>query len=598
MSEVQDPALLLRTPGTPLGQTLAAIKALEPHLPADRQIDIGISANISVDLLTTFLRKQGVLCGIRVAPQTGEHDNEVADADRFAAAGLPMMLLLPFFDNLLPAFELQIAHLSAEQIAAKEADLRARWRLVFSRTRTLRQVLVTTLHRFGRAVDGGVPDLVDEVLARFNAALRAEAAAFTQVRLIDSEAIVRQLGAAHCFDERFYLRSTAPYTPAFLDALAQQIALATRGFNSRFHKALVLDCDNTLWGGVVGEDGLAGIQLDPHSFPGRVFWRAQLAFLALERQGVLLCLCSKNNPADVNEVLRQHPNAVIRPAHVAAAQVNWNDKVSNLRALSQQLDIGLDSLVFVDDSTFECEAVRQALPMVQVFQVPAALSDYPALVQQIQALFLAAGVSVESRSKTAQYGQRQAALEAEAAARAEGGVASHEAYLASLNLQVTVDRDAAASVARISELSQKSNQFNLTTLRQSPAEIAQRMQQDDQTVYSLRVRDRFGDAGLTGVLLAAWCGESMVIDAFLMSCRVIGRGVETAIWPLLIADARQRGCRRIEAVYRRTDKNALVADFYDQLGLQRIDTPGDNRHYRAELDSFHPPLPDWIKVYP
>jgi FkbH-like protein len=238
--------------------------------------------------------------------------------------------------------------------------------------------------------------------------------------------------------------------------------------------------------------------------------------------------------------------------------------------------------------------------MVQVFQVPAALSDYPALVQQIEALFLAGGVAAESRSKTAQYGQRQAALEAEAAARVEGGDASHQAYLASLNLQVTVARDDAASVARISELSQKSNQFNLTTLRQSPAEIGQRMQQHDQTVYSVSVRDRFGDAGLTGVLLAGWRGEAMVIDALLMSCRVIGRGVETAIWPLLIADARQRGCSRIEAVYRPTAKNAQVADFYDRLGLQRIDEPGDNqhnRHYRAELDSFHPPLSAWIQVH-
>lgn len=585
---------LLRTPGTTLARTLAALQALEPGLPAEQALQMGISANVSIDLLGTQLRRQGVLCGRRVVVHTGGHDDPVGDVDRFLAGGVHGMVWVLLFDNLLPAFELQLPLLTAEQIDACEADLRARARLVFQRSAGLRHLHVTTLHRLGEAVDGGSPDRVDTVLARFNAALRDEAAGHAHVRLVDTAALLHQLGAGACLDMRFYLRNTAPYTAAFAGALAERIAQATRGFGTRFHKALVLDCDNTLWGGIVGEDGMQGIQLDPHSHPGRIFWRAQLAFAALERQGVLLCLASKNNPADVDEVLAHHPHAVLRPALVTLSKVNWDDKVANLRAIAAQLGIGLDSLVFVDDSAFECEAVRQALPEVTVLQVPASLSDYPQLLQQVQALFLAGGVAAGSQSKTAQYRQRQAAIDASA------GFATHEDYLASLGLQLRLCRDDEANIARISELSLKSNQFNLTTLRQTPAEITARMHSPAHTVYSLHVADRFGDAGLTGVVLVAWQGETMVVDAFLMSCRVIGRGIEFALWPQLLADARARGCSRLRAHWRRSAKNDQVRDFYDRLGLTPTDPPADirdeTRHYSAALDSFQPRSIPWITL--
>jgi len=420
--------------------------------------------------------------------------------------------------------------------------------------------------------------------------LRSEAAAFPNVRIIDTGAIVHQLGAEAAFDPRFYLRNTAPFATPFINELARRIVAAARGFNSYFYKALVLDCDNTLWGGLIGEDLIEGIKLDPHSYPGRVYWQAQQAILALERQGVLLCLCSKNNPADVDEVLDKHPGTVLRREHIAARQVNWTDKVSNLQAIARELNIGLDSLVFIDDSDFECNAVRGALPMVRVLQVPKTLSDYPRLLSEICELFLAGGISAESRSKTAQYRQRQEAVDA---------IAQHETneqYLASLDLRVQIARDNAANLARISELTLKSNQFNLTTLRQSPAEILQRIDSDSGTVYSLVVSDRFGNAGLTGVVLVSWQGETAKIDAFLISCRVIGRGVEFCVWPTLVEDSRRRGCHVMEAEYWPTEKNAQVADFYDRLGLPLVAEANGTRYYRAALDSFTPPLIDWIKV--
>ena len=590
MSEVATLLAELAAPGTTLTRTIDAVERLTPLIEPRSEIAVGVSSNVSVELLGTFLRKHALLAGVRLGVEMGDHDDAPGDATRFAAAGLQAMVLMPFFDNLLPAFEHQLETLPADAVDLKEADFRARLSLALRAAQALPAVYVGTFHRYGHAVDIGQADAVKRTIDRFNAALREVAAGFVNVRLIDTAAIVESLGTAASFDRRFYLRNTAPYTPAFLNEFARRIALASRGFGSYFYKALVLDCDNTLWGGVIGEDLLEGIRLDPHSYPGRVYWQAQQAFVALERQGVLLCLCSKNNAQDVDEVLERHAHAVIKREHITLAKVNWADKVSNLRELARELNIGLDSLVFVDDSEFECAGVRAALPEVRVIQVPAALPDYARVIQEVRELFVAGGVSAQSQSKTEQYRQRQQALQE------QSQFASHDEYLASLELRVELKRNSFDEIARISELTQKSNQFNLTTLRLTPGEIRERMESANGCVYSLTVIDKFGSAGLTGVAVLSWADQTARIDAFLMSCRVIGRGVEFSVWPHLAAEAARHGCVTLEADFKPTAKNAQVADFYDRLGLAAVENVDGAKRYRIAIDQFHPPEADWIKV--
>lgn len=580
----------LGSDGLSLMRTVGAVDQLEALTDASREISIGVSSNVSLDLLSTYLRKHALLAGLRVSVDMGSHDDTLTDAGRYAAAGVQAMIYLPVFDNLAPAFESGLETLAADELAAREQDFRARCTLAFKAAQTVPALYVGTLHRLTPAVDQGRPDAVANALLRFNLVLEDLARDFPNVRLIDTSAIVQSLGAAACFDRRFYLRSTAPYTPAFLDEFARRVMLASRAFGSYFYKALVLDCDNTLWGGIVGEDLLNGIKLDPHSYPGRVYWHAQQTFVALERNGVLLCLCSKNNAPDVDEVLAHHPSQLIRDEHLALKKVNWADKVSNLQAIASELNIGLDSLVFVDDSEFECASVRAALPQVRVLQVPSQLTDYGNVLRQLRELFLAGGVSAESRSKTEQYRQLQRGAEE----KAQFG--SHEEYLASLQLQVVLKRNSTADVARISELTQKSNQFNLTTLRQTPGEIIDRMNSEDGCVYSLSVTDRFGSAGLTGIVLVDWVGKTARIAGFLMSCRVIGRGVEFSIWPQIARDASERGCQMLEAEFIPTSKNAQVADFYERLGLPLVEEVEGVKRYRAAIEEFVPAKADWIQV--
>jgi FkbH-like protein len=591
MSHVDALRTELSTPSVTLARTLAVVQELEmTSVNRCHAVRIGISANVSVDLLSIFLRKQAVLTGVFAEIRIGNHDDLLTDVERFVSDGVEYMVLLSFFDNVMPSFEQQIKFLSEDDIRAKEQDLLARWRLVFDKVRGMRQVFVCGFHRNSGSVDTGAHDEVDLVIERFNTLLRNEAATRLNVRVIDTSAIIYEFGADACLDKRFYLRNTAPYAKRFLDELSRRIVAATRGFNTWYYKALVLDCDNTLWGGTIGEDLLGGIQLDSHGYPGKVYWRAQHEFLSLERQGVLLCLNSKNNAADVDEALARHPFAVLRLENFIIRKVNWADKVSNLRAIAAELNIGLESIIFVDDSDFECEAVRTALPMVRVFQVPRVLPEFERVVREIRELFLSGGISLESRSKTAQYRLRLADAESNAQ------FSTQEEYLASLDLRVQVMRDDRISIPRISELTLKSNQFNLTSLRQSPAEIQQRMDTDLCTVYSLTVSDRFGSAGLTGVVLVCWDADVARLDAVLMSCRIIGRGVEFCFWPLILNDAKRRGCATIYAQYRSTAKNAQVEDFFERLGLVPYKNVDGTKEYLGSLDMLKPPATDWIKV--
>ena len=562
---VTDALQALQDSGVSLAKVMQALKGMAPRLAASRAIHFGISAAITADALKPFLQKHAALAGVRADVTQGGFDDPLGDMDRFTGAGVTHVVLMPFLDAILPHLESRAALLDTAELDAKEAEFTARLTLTLQKAAGFEAVFVCGLHRISRAPASG-HDAVQDLLNRFNQVLRTAVQAHANARWIDTAGIVQSIGLGDAIDTRFYYRAKAPYSPRYLDALAAALSVASRGFGSYFYKVLVLDCDNTLWGGIVGEDGLDGIKLDPFNYPGNVFWRVQQQLAQLQRQGVLLCLCTKNNAADVQEMLDKHPSMVLKPEQIVVSKVNWQDKPQNLREIAAELNLGLDSFIFVDDSDFECNAVRSQLPQVKVLQVPANLPDYPGLIEQAAQWLTGAGVSAESLGKTEQYRMRAQAL----AAQAQFG--SQDEYLRSLQLQVTLTRNARDSVARISELSQKSNQFNLTTRRYTEADIRQLMDSADHAVYSLVVQDRFGNAGLTGVVVMAYDGDEARVDNFFMSCRVIGRGVEHVIWRPIADDALHHGCRRLTARYLPSAKNALVARFYDELGLPRADT--------------------------
>lgn len=362
-----------------------------------------------------------------------------------------------------------------------------------------------------------------------------------------------------------------PYTAKFLYELAHDIFMEIRGYKGYFKKLLILDCDNTLWRGIIGEDGIEGIKLSPEDFPGNIFWQAQQFFISLQKRGVLLALCSKNDAKNVDEVLNNHEFCVLKDENLVAKKVNWNPKPENIKELSKELDLGLDSFLFLDDSDFECESVRVELPEVLVFQVPPQISDYPALLKKISDFF---PLEKDVQNKTNEYRLRMLAKEEFAKHT------SREDYLLSLETKVTVRKNEREKVVRIAELTQKTNQFNVTTRRYSEKDISDFMEAENSLVYSFHVSDKFGDSGLAGVCIIRKYDDTALVDTFLMSCRVIGRGVEFLAWDEIRRDI---NARKIQAEFIPTQKNSLAGNFFDDLGFKIVSKEESHNKYLWEV---------------
>jgi FkbH-like protein len=323
---------------------------------------------------------------------------------------------------------------------------------------------------------------------------------------------------------------------------------------------VALDGDNTLWGGVVGEDGADGVEIG-EEFPGSAYRDFQKLLLHWRRQGVLLTLLSRNNEADVWEVFEKRPEMVLRKEDIAAWRIDWEPKPENLRALAKALGLGVDSFVFIDDDPVEVERMRAAWPEVVCLQIP---EDPARIVEEV------ARHRLFDKVETTAEDRRRADMMADEGRRSElRSRLDPKEFLASLSLRVRVFRAAEEHVARIAQLVNKTNQFNLTTIRRDQAELRRLMATPGYRVYGLSAEDRFGDYGLAGAAILHDRGPSCEIDTFLLSCRVLGREVETAFLAALARAAGARDRREIVARYVATAKNAPAADFLPRHGFER-----------------------------
>lgn len=354
--------------------------------------------------------------------------------------------------------------------------------------------------------------------------------------------------------------------PTYGEGLARLLA-AIRG---KSRKALVLDLDNTVWSGVIGDDGMDGINIAQGDATGEAHLALQRYALELRERGVLLAVSSKNEDDVARAVFRDHPDMLLRESHIAVFQANWNDKASNLRAIAEMLDIGIDALVFVDDNPAERAQVRQALPEVAVPEMP----DNPAgYVRTLAAggYFEATGFSAEDRARAQMYGENasRAALQV-----SSGGI---EDYLRSLTMTIRFAPFDIAGRARIAQLINKSNQFNLTTRRYSEPEVAALTCDPEVATLQVRLEDAFGDNGMIAVVICRAHGSDWEIDTWLMSCRVLGRRVEQAVMAQLHRLAAARGIERLVGLFRPSGRNQIVAGHYSGLGfaLDREDDEGN-----------------------
>jgi FkbH-like protein len=356
--------------------------------------------------------------------------------------------------------------------------------------------------------------------------------------------------------------------------------------SGRICKALVTDLDNTLWAGVLGEDGLDGIACGPDGRGAR-HHALQQALLSLHERGILLAIASKNDEPEAREALERHPGFLLRPAHFAATRIDWRDKPGNLRQIAAELNIGVDALAYLDDDPVELERMRSELPEVTVLELPPE-SDREAAAVRDHPVFARTVLSDEDRARQRYYAEQRARTSGRDAAP------SLDAFYRSLEQEVSVDRMTAATADRAAQLTQKTNQFNLTTRRYGTPELLRMASDPGVSVFTVRVTDCYGDNGLTGLAIVRDTHERSEIDTFLLSCRVLGRGVEDALLAFLRDRARAQGLREIRARYVATAKNGQVAGFLPTHGFEPA--PGEEGAWVADPKRLRVECPEWIRM--
>ena len=419
-------------------------------------------------------------------------------------------------------------------------------------------------------------------LARLNEDLRAMAVEHGVDLVALDDAVHSGDGLSAWHDPALWHRAKQEVSPVAAPSYGELVGRLLAARQGRSAKCLVLDLDNTLWGGVIGDDGLDGIEIGQGSALGEGFAALQAYAKELGRRGVILAVCSKNDEARALEPFENHPEMILKRQDIAAFHANWDDKPGNLRAIARELNIGLDALVFLDDNPFERNLVRQELPMVAVPEWDGEPAAAPALLARA-GYFESVGLTDDDRARSFQY-QENRAREAFASEATDLG-----GYLRGLGMRMVWNRFDSVSLQRVVQLINKTNQFNLTTRRHGEAEIRKVM--DDPAAIGLQMRllDRFGDNGLVAIVIGRLTGDALDIDTWLMSCRVLGRQMEAATLSLLASQAREIGAQRLIGHYVPTAKNGMVREHYAALGFHKVSEAADGATvWQLELDGFVP----------
>jgi FkbH-like protein len=591
--------LLGSNPTTATCQAVAGLAAGLDQKQADLvEQRVALLGNVTMDLLAPIHIARGLASRLLIRPFVADYDTwaqELLDPNGNLEAFDPHVIVLALrLESLAPSLTTHFLDLDTAAVS-QEVEITAQRigdALSAMRARSKAKVL---LHSFPMPVDRplGVIDTAHPLgqtaaLRALNERLAAMAGELRDVHVIDMDVPVARVGWSRWYDARMYAFAKLPFTPAALHAITETHLRYLRAFAGLVRKVLVLDLDNTLWGGIVGEDGPEGIQLGG-PYPGSAYRELQQAILQLHRRGVVLAINSHNNEQDVAEVLGHHPGMVLRPEHFAATRINWRDKAANMLELADELGLGVESFVFLEDSDAQCERIRQALPEVLVVQQEGEVAARVALLAGL-GVFDSLGFSDEDRARGGFY--RTEAQRSQLKRSAQ----SLEEYLRSLEMRLLIEPLSPLNLGRAADLTQRTNQFNLTTPRHSRDSLAAFLEHPGREGYAFRLADRFGDYGLIAVTLLDHDADAVVIEAFLMSCRVLKRSVEDAILGFLLNGAMAKGAARVRGLYRPSRKNGQVAGFYGAHGFEETARLVDGTVVFERLSPRSVEWPDWIQI--
>lgn len=575
------------------GRLLAGVAARRtaPDGQDFRPLRVGVTGTFTADGLVPVLRAALLAAGIDAEIELtgyGRLALDLGDPDSPLAGWAPDVVLCLLHEDALLPRDWDPTDLAAvqEQVVAAAGELGD---LVTGfADRTGATVLLHTVplpaldHRTVTAQRGRAA--LGRAWRRANLALLELAERSPQVHVLDLEVLLADRAVA-LRDERRYRFARMAWSPGVEELYATEAAAFCRALTGLSRKLLVLDLDQTIWGGVLGDDGPTGIELGA-LYPGNAYVEVQRRAAMLRRQGVLLAVCSKNTPELVDQVLAEHPAMVLRADDLVATAVNWSPKDENLRELARTLNLGLGSVVFLDDSAFECGLVRQSLPEVQVVSAAGDPADIAARLVGSGAFDVLAltGTDLERTARyRAEAGRRTGAAQA----------GSLRDYLDRLELRVRVRDADPYAVPRVHQLLHRTNQFNPTGVRWSEAELGAALDAADRRVVVFDVTDRYGSEDAVGAVLLSTAADRWTIDNFVMSCRVFSRGIEFAVLARVIEDAVRSGAGELVADYLPTPRNGPAADFYRDAGFTPVGT-GPTR--RLPLRPAPDLAPAWIRV--
>jgi FkbH-like protein len=560
------------------------------NVPAGFQFRrLAVMASSTVEHLIPSIRvaalDRRLILDVQVAPY-GQFRQVVLEDASFLETSRPDFALF-ILDEAAALAPVPVGATRGEVDAAIDAEIEA-LSILWHRTRerfgavVLQQtVLNTRLPLFG-SYETSVPGAPSALIDRFNQRL-AEAAAASGVLLVDVDRQAAWSGRAAWSDPVYWhqaKQAVGPFVAPFYGDLVARVIAASCGLS---RKCLVLDLDNTLWGGVVGDDGIDGLVLGQGSAAGEAYSAFQNFAVSLAARGIVLAVCSKNDEEVVEAVFARHPEMRLKRDSVAALVANWDDKPSNLRRIAEMLDLGLESFVFVDDNAAERAIVRRELPGVAVPELPDDVARYPFVIARA-GYFEASTFTAEDQSRVRQYTEN--VRRSESFARAT----DMDAFLQSLEMTMEAGAPRREDIARVTQLINKTNQFNLTTRRYKEPEVERLVQDPNSVILRFRLTDRFGDNGLIAVIIAQPHGVApgtLLIDTWLMSCRVLGRGVEAACLNVLVAAARGVEATTLLGEYKPSGRNAMVHEHYRRLGFEPGDEqPGGASLWRLDLSDF------------
>lgn len=567
-----------------------------------RAARVAVLSTFTADTLTPYLEVEAARLGFLPAIYHGPFNaiqQELLSPQSGCVAFQPdVVFLAQLIEDVCPTIVQDFLTLSPDQVQQLIANTIEN---IVSSIKTFRQNSAATVVVYNFVLPPfpllGIYEAIDrsaqtQAIHALNQQLAQSLQVISGVHVLDFDRACAGIGYGAWRHDEMWYTGRAPLSPQILPSLGRLHATFMNAIIGTPRKCLVVDLDNTLWGGVIGEDGLPGIHIG-HTYPGNIYRDIQQAILQLYRRGVLLAICSKNNEADVDEVFNKHPDMILRREHFAATRVNWRAKSENLREIAAELSIGMDSFVFLDDSPAECEMMRQQLP--EVFTWDGFNSDgQPDPLKMLKTLldsqvFDKLSLTDDDRKRNEMYQQQSARK------NLSSNAASLDEFLTSLEMTVDIQPVDDFSLPRVIDLIHKTNQFNLTSRRHSATKIKDLLVDQNTGMFTIRVADRFGDNGIVGVAIMVQHDELVQLDTLLLSCRVIGRTVETAFIHHLASWAKARGAMYLQGEFFPTAKNQPAANFFAQHGFSQIDSSVSGSRWLLELDAIPFEWPTWLR---